>query len=630
MILIATSALNLFSSSPSISYAQSAIIETSTDDHDGRFFGGLLQVVIEDADTSDEDDTIDVDITVEEDGGNVASGTFTIDDTSDGSQRFEFFIVHPDSDDVSPDDPIGVTATMITFGDGAPDLDVPDFELYDTGSIEIQYGDHIVTIDYDETSAELTADRGVYGSTSLVHLFIIDQDGNLDPTAVDSFNVIEADLGFLFEATGAQFVDDITFEETGDNTAQFEAVLQLSSSDSAEEPELVFTEDILTMMLRDMVNYNDAGFDNPENDSTDTSEVSFEIDDGDGNIDELADLTFSSELVVAIRDDDQNLDSEEEDLIRGALFAEVDNSGGDSETLDLVESSDNTGVFEIDLANAELRITFLEDGASPTPDNGILEFRAEDIAHDIIIGYIDPLSDNSQQEVVAEIVVVLDIMDGIVDLPDSASMNENFVLTILDNDLNDNLRIRDTYVIMLDGGGPYPLTRGGSVYGEIGQFEVRFNGNTLNFETPVVVTLIETAVGSGEFTSGLAVAELLANAGVEAQDGDELEITYFDLMGEVPSESSDTLIIGTPNPPTPVEMFGELIEQATENNVDTSVLKQATKLLQDNNHNNDRAVCGLLEAFSHQVQSQAGKKITEDLAEELQTKAADIKQQIGC
>ncbi|MGI0050063.1 MAG: hypothetical protein ACREAW_11025, partial [Nitrososphaera sp.] len=77
--------------------AQDVTIETSADDHDGTFFGGMLQVIIEDENADDEDDSIQVDVTIELDGGAEDTATLTIEDTTDGSQRFVFFLVHTDA-----------------------------------------------------------------------------------------------------------------------------------------------------------------------------------------------------------------------------------------------------------------------------------------------------------------------------------------------------------------------------------------------------------------------------------------------------------------------------------------------------------------------------------------------------
>lgn len=637
-MLITASFLTSFT--PGIAHAQTVSIETSADQHNGRFFGGMLQVIIEDSFADDDDsDSIDVEVTAEEDGGNMATAVFSIVDTTAGSQRFEFFFVHPDSPDQSPANPVAETVTVIQFGDGAADLVVPGFELYDVGTIEIQYADNVITIDYGESSAQQSVDREIYGSTSLAHLLLADQDGNLDPTTTDTFTVAEQDLSTLFETSGATFADDVTFEETGDNTANFEAVLQLTTVDTPTDPELAFSSESVTLLLNDMANYSDANFDNPENGSTDTSEVFFSIDDVDGSMDALANITFGSELSITVRDNDQNLDSEEQDQIQGALIV---SSFSDTELLDMAETDDNSGIFVIDLENSELRITFLEDGAFPFPENGVLELASEDISEDIFVEYVDPLDDQSGQSITAEQTVSMTLVGGTIDLPESTPIEQSFTLTLLDNDLNDFSRFNDLYTIVLEGSGPYPLTRRGDVYGQTAQFEILLQGNSLDFAPsldPLILVLNETDINSGEFAGEFTTAsnveidlgELLASAGVDAKDGDELEIIYTDLMGDIPSESSDVMIIGTASPPTPEEMLEELVALAKANGMNTDVLKQSAKLLTDDNPSNDKAVCDKLGAFTNQIDAkEKSGRLSSDNATELRTAAQDLKTIIGC
>ena len=91
-------------------------MDTSADDHESKFFGNsLLQVIIEDSSTDDNDDDISVSIQVRDDSGSTL-GTFTetIDDTSNGSQRFEFFLAN--STDIDPQDPEGA-GDVFTVGD---------------------------------------------------------------------------------------------------------------------------------------------------------------------------------------------------------------------------------------------------------------------------------------------------------------------------------------------------------------------------------------------------------------------------------------------------------------------------------------------------------------------------------
>jgi hypothetical protein len=476
--------------------AQDVTIETSADDHNGRFFGGMLQVIIEDESTDDDDDDIQVEITAEEDGGDEDSDTFTIEDTSDGSQRFEFFLVHQDGLDQTPSDAEANTPTVIDFGAGASNLTVAGFALYDSGSIEIQYGDETVTINYDETPAQLTVDRDApYGSTSIVHLFITDQDGNLDPTVADDFNVTLAAIPDLLDLTGGAIVDAVLFEETGDNTAEFEAELQLTTADTATTPELDFTNEVVNIELTDMVDYDDADFGDAENDSTDTDDVTIEIDDDDGTMDQLADLTFSGELVVTVRDDDQNIDSDVDDTIEDALRVTTD--GGDVEFVDLEETDDNTGVFQIDLLNSELRITFLEDGVAPVANNSLIELAVEDIDEDIVVEYNDPLNDDSEEETVVSRTLEMNIVPGALSAPETAGVNDEFTVTLADNDLNDNKRTRDSYTFELTEAGPWNLTRGTDEFGEIYTLDLELDGDGIDFGTEeIIVTMTETGINT--------------------------------------------------------------------------------------------------------------------------------------
>lgn len=529
--------------------AQTVTIETSADNHEGMFFNGILQVIVEDDSTDDTNDSIQVEVTVDEDGGGSDSSTLTIADTSDGSQRFEFFLVHQDGDDQTVADPEAAVADIFDFGDGAADFNVTGFEQFDSGSVEIQYGDETVTIDYDESAGEISLDReGSYGSTSLVHLFIQDNDGNLDPTISDAFTVTDADLDTLFDLTGAAFVDDVTFDETGDNTASFEAILQLNDTDTAVDDELDFTDETVTMQLNEMAVYTDVT--NPTG-STDTSSLTFEISDADGDVGALGDVTFSSELKVTVTDPDQNLDSDNDDTITDGLLVEVDETGGDSEAVDLAETNDNTGVFEIDLSNGELRISFLEDGGTPTANNGILELRSPDIESDLIISYLDPLDDDSTNSTVVEFAQALSLTPGTLSAPDTAGVNDEFTVTLNEPDLNDNPRTRDSYVVTWTEVGPYNLTRGGNDFSEIYTFEFDLDGEPLDFGTEdIAITLTETGINTGIFEFDVDMGDVgdFGNNGatLAIDDGSDFDISIDDFMADNadPDEDDVTITIG--------------------------------------------------------------------------------------
>src|SRR6058998_3478353 len=125
---------------PTVKPALAAIsIQTSADDHGKSFFGeGLLQVIIDDtsksSDTNVDSTKAHVTVKVESTQGSFTT-TIDVPDTTDGSQRFEFFVMHTDST-VTPSDPEAVDTSdpdqFVDFGDGATDLPVTGLALYDS------------------------------------------------------------------------------------------------------------------------------------------------------------------------------------------------------------------------------------------------------------------------------------------------------------------------------------------------------------------------------------------------------------------------------------------------------------------------------------------------------------------
>jgi Ca2+-binding RTX toxin-like protein len=550
--------------------AQSVTIATSADSHGGTFFGeGGLQVVVTDPDADDHDvqEDITVDIDADPDDGTATSGAFTIFETAIDSGRFEFFLIHVDSSVAASDldsvntngaddypvsrAPPNAEAALITFGPGG-DLALSGSDLFEDVSFDITADDEEVTIDYEESAAVLELDRSTYGSDSLVYFFIIDQDGNTNPTEPDSFAVNEADLNtLLFDIEGASFSGGLTFEETGDNTARFEGIVQLTDFASGLDGELVFTIEAVEVTLNDIADY---GTPNDVTDSTDTSSRSFDVDDEDGELDDITTLTFSSELRVTLRDNDRNRDSDDDETLDDVIAVSVDAVGGDFEVLDMAETDDNTGIFIIDLSNNELRVTFLKDGESPNLGNDILELRAEDITSDILIEYNDTRDDNSEGSITSSQTVEITLAVGTVNLPDSAGITENFMMTLTDADLNDNPRTKDSYTFVLNDVPAYPLLRSGNEIGNLATLEFEIEGEQTDFgNLTIAYTLIETDINTGVFTTEIAVEDFadFANDGnpFAIGDGDVLEVTYNDFMDDVTRESLDELTIGKADEP---------------------------------------------------------------------------------
>lgn len=540
--------------------AQAVTITTSADSHGGTFFGhGVLQVVINNPDADDDDlqETFTVDIDADSDAAATASDSFDIFETSESSGRFEFFLVHVDSDfadgagdtTLDPINPNGFAAvgaesvvpnaeaSIITFGPGG-DLDtLAGSDIFTDFTIDIEDD---VTIDYEEAPPAISTDRSTYGSTNILYLVVEDQDGNEDPTNVDDFTVSDALLLDLFSLSGADFDGTATFEETGDNTAEFEATLQLNDTATAADDELVISSESVTGSVNDMANYDSIN--GTENTSTDADDFSFDVDDVDGTLGALGAVTFSSELTPTVTDNDSNADSQTDDTITDGLTV---TSEGDSVTVDLEETEDNTGVFVPDTTDNEIPITFVNDVADIIAGNTILELSPDDITGDIEVTFSDANNDNSVPENFTS-TVEMTIASPQLDLPDTAGINDDFLLTITKSDLNNNNEIKDSYTFTLDSTGPYSLFRGSDELDNLLNIEVEIEGEAADFADPLPYTLVETGVDTGIFTTELDMADILDSSGTAANvdDGDRIEVTLNDFFDDVSREASDDVSIG--------------------------------------------------------------------------------------
>lgn len=616
-----------FQSQMAAAQANNVTISTSADKHGGKFFGeGVLQVIINDDDTSDSSDdestTIDVDITVENDAGSSESTSVNVDDTSNGSQKFELFIVHAASSwadsngvlensetangmgddsttagvDESTDDIDAINSNgtedqaadgspVVTFGDdGEVDPSAGDDSLYSDYTITLNYKDEEITIDYDSTSGEVilapngntSLEREIYGADSRVYTTIKDQDANLNPTQPDEFALDDsaAELDTLFTIDGAAIDTDggdITFRETGDNTALFEAFFTLGP-----DGDLVQDSESVEVTMHDQSAYNtdleEGGegsdtdnitlSDGDINDSTDTDDVSFSINNDDGELDEIGDISFGSELKLTLNDQDQNTDGDDAETLTGVVTVRIDSDGADFVTLNMAETDDNSGIFTIDSTNGELKLEILPDGDPVVTTDGILSFRQEDMDEDIIIEYDDRLTGDEDEvptpdgdltagdltdfDPVVSVTKSLSLTTGTVELPETVGINDDFTLTINDPDLNDNPRTKDSYTFTLTGDGPeFPLERGGDSIGSAASVEVDIEGNPADFgATELTYTLTETGANTGIFNAKLDMEEIVDATGVDINDGDTLEITYNDDQDTPGRSNSDRLAIG--------------------------------------------------------------------------------------
>lgn len=555
LVIGVMSAIGVYSNPIQQAAAQDVTITTSADGHNDTFFNGWLQVIIDDDSTDDDaDDTIDVTVRIESPEGS-DSTEVTIDNTNTGSQRFELFVCHiqfPDCEAGPADPDSDISVQIVSFGDGVADIPITDLDNFDDATVVIEYGNEPdVRVDYDETEGDINTDQDVYGGLSTVRLHIVDQDGNLDPTTRDVRTYSSAELDLLFDIDGGAFEGDVEFEETADNSGDFEAALALDTVDDDEADTLFYDEDTLRVTYLDASDLLDADVDgdfNPTG-STSTSDLTIEISNEDGNISDFGDVTFATELKLTVSDDDANLDSEQEDTIPDALI--VTTEGGDSETFDLEETDDNSGIFTPDQSNDEIRISFCTDVdvdalSCPDEDNGIVELiGGEDVTGDITITYIDPIDGDDLLGTEFTESFEVNLSTPALDMPETSGINDDFTVTVTNGNLNDNPRTRDTYTLTLDGEGPYPLERGGESIESLVTFEVEIESSPADFDTcDITETLSETGVNTGVFTVSFDMEEVLDCANVDVDDGDSVEFTINDLFDDQSHEASDELSIG--------------------------------------------------------------------------------------
>ena len=552
----------------------SVTIITSAGNNQAFFGQAAVQVVIIDPNARSgagvTQSTIPVSIVAEStEGKTVAGNTFDIPETVLGAGKFEFYLAHQDSAfangaDIHPLNTFGVahaasknqtfqlttpgigkSAPVITFGIGG-DLNTGT-ELFQPVFFKILYGSQQALLFYEKTPSQLVLDRDTYGSNSIIHVFIADQAANLNPTVPDKFTLTGNNVNLLFTLAGGTFNDknNITFTETGPNSAVFEAALPIGYAIHAISKSLILT-------LHDKSDYNDIG--SPENDNlTDSSKISFNIEDTDGQLSVPDLITFRNGLMLNISDPDENKDSEVADNILKRVTISIE--GGDSETVNMIETQANSGVFVIDNHNNILKTSFTS-GATRN-DNGLLEFKSDDLHNDIVVRYSDPHNHDGAQQIFTS-KVKLHTTPGTITLPSSILLKDKqFVLAINDSDLNVNTESKDSYTFTPIGNKPIPLEMAGMKLDSFAQIQMQVepinkNNNTAGTKTTTTTssfngnktfTFVETDLDTGVFEAKMNIKDIADLFGRSINVGDKIIITYFDNMEPRPSITSKSMII---------------------------------------------------------------------------------------
>jgi hypothetical protein len=281
-----------------------------------------------------------------------------------------------------------------------------------------------------------------------------------------------------------------------------------------------------------------------------------EVESVDGVLDPLGTVTFRSELKVTLRDSDQDFDPSDIDIINERVLVAVDTAGGDAELLDMKETGDSTGVFVINKAGTKFPITFLSDGEQPVPGNGLLELRDQDIPADIYVEYWDPLDASGSESVTSVQQFKIKLASGSVHIPDTAGASDSISLTLTDVDLNNDVKVKETYVLEI-GSDIFNLTRSGEQIGTLAYMKMELNGNPLNFGSDnYSYSLTETDVNTGSFKGTISMADIAASGNngnqLSINGGDQFKIIYFDGMGPTWIQRTDIMTISGGSPSTNV------------------------------------------------------------------------------
>ncbi len=201
----------------------------------------------------------------------------------------------------------------------------PAAELQSGDSIVITYGGSSKTISFSTSSATITTDRAIAGEDNKIVVRIKDQDGNNDPTAVDTITMTTANLEALIGGSQrAVFASgSLTLSETGQNTGEFEGTVTVVTTtgstvdrvDLSTTPALSLPQG-LTFRASDLDVYTPvpagavAPFSTaPAPSSPSKVSASVTLQNSDGTISLRTPAKFASGLQIEINDPDRNIDS---------------------------------------------------------------------------------------------------------------------------------------------------------------------------------------------------------------------------------------------------------------------------------------------------------------------------------
>lgn len=190
--------------------------------------------------------------------------------------------------------------------------------------------------------------------------------------------------------------------------------------------------------------------------------------------------------------------------------------------VDFQETGDNTGVFVPDLMDARIPLTVGSfNNVSPT----VISLTPATIGQDpaVVISYADPASDPSGSSTFS-VVTRISSDPATLSAPGVVGEFDMFTLTLTDADLDTDSAVINSYTVPIAASETAFLGLAGMPH-TMGFFLTEVEG-TITEVPGYNVTFIETGPGTGIFGATVDMSIILA--GLDIDDGDQVEFTYND------------------------------------------------------------------------------------------------------
>jgi len=548
-------------------YAQGTVtITTSADAHNNKFFGpALLEVMFTSAQHAADSAQGTAQVTVTAFG---TSRTFSLTETSTTSGIFLMYVkvdnMGTQADTLSsaegptiPATPFSATNTRLYIGTNSQAQDATAYpntsgtppnetversinigtfsSISEGGSIEFSFGGVVKTATWDDSSASLSLDRTNYGPTATSYVTVYDQDLNLDPTAVNTFEetVVNgnltngADKGLTFK----------TYTETGSNTARFETTYTIAALTSG-------TSQGRSVTANDFKNWTSGtapavALGTPIS-VVGTSSASYTVQRVSGALGAVGSVTYAGELPLTVSDSDRNLNSKSQETLNNALPINLVGN------FNLREQSQNSNTFVPAYGQDRIKLTWKE---ATSTGQGILKLLPGEEA---IIKYEDVLPSTGATANTSSITIEPSNTAPTL-ASDKTTVGRSSVigLTMNDPELNDDAQVIESYTVTFNTN---TAATNAAAFAGVSPFSLAIdrNGAQMAITSAFSVTFTETGANTGVFAAEVDLSDLAANPALA--DGDTLNIEVDDILEPGESATADvSLTVGLEKPTVKVD-----------------------------------------------------------------------------